>query len=214
MTASAATPFASGSSLQACSPAFRWPLSCRARSYASTAASRQVLAAARPPGIWSRRHSATKNRLTFPFTISVRVALPQPAAPHPPPNGGGRGRSRLGRAVVSVVSIAKSCAHAPLQPVYHSFNASPGPHHVRSDPDINITGWGESDRGVGYTFGPNVVRDFLDREDLAFVCRAHQVGGRPADALVCGPAPTATRFSAHCDALQRPLRRAHRLSPT
>ena len=47
--------------------------------------------------------------------------------------------------------------------------------YTRSDPDINITGWGESDRGVGYTFGPNVVESFLKSEDLAFVCRAHQV---------------------------------------
>eukprot|EP00045_Choanoeca_perplexa_P013287 m.150037 g.150037 ORF g.150037 m.150037 type:complete len:333 (-) comp16306_c0_seq1:1294-2292(-) len=44
-----------------------------------------------------------------------------------------------------------------------------------SDPDGDITGWGENDRGVGFTFGPNVVMDFLKREKLELVCRAHQV---------------------------------------
>jgi serine/threonine-protein phosphatase PP1 catalytic subunit len=44
-----------------------------------------------------------------------------------------------------------------------------------SDPDHSITGWGSNDRGVSYTFGANVVRDFLDRNELDLVCRAHQV---------------------------------------
>ena len=37
-------------------------------------------------------------------------------------------------------------------------------------------GWGENDRGVSYTFGPDCVTDFLQRHDLDLVCRAHQVG--------------------------------------
>jgi serine/threonine-protein phosphatase PP1 catalytic subunit len=47
--------------------------------------------------------------------------------------------------------------------------------HSRSDPDCDITGWGENDRGIGYTFGPNVVMEFLEREGLELICRAHQV---------------------------------------
>ncbi len=39
----------------------------------------------------------------------------------------------------------------------------------------DITGFGESDRGVGFAFGPDIVRDFLERNDLQLVCRAHQV---------------------------------------
>jgi len=44
-----------------------------------------------------------------------------------------------------------------------------------SDPDKDVTGWGENDRGVSYTFGADVVSDFLDEHNLDLVCRAHQV---------------------------------------
>jgi serine/threonine-protein phosphatase PP1 catalytic subunit len=45
-----------------------------------------------------------------------------------------------------------------------------------ADPDKDIQGWGENDRGVSYTFGPDCVTDFLQKHDLDLVCRAHQVG--------------------------------------
>ncbi len=45
-----------------------------------------------------------------------------------------------------------------------------------SDPDKDITGWGDNDRGVSFTFGPDVVQKFLHKHDLDLVCRAHQVG--------------------------------------
>lgn len=35
--------------------------------------------------------------------------------------------------------------------------------------------WGENDRGVSFTFGPDVVSAFLKRHDLDLVVRAHQV---------------------------------------
>lgn len=35
--------------------------------------------------------------------------------------------------------------------------------------------WGENDRGVSFTFGPDVVAAFLKRHDLDLICRAHQV---------------------------------------
>ena len=44
-----------------------------------------------------------------------------------------------------------------------------------SDPDPDAKGWGESDRGVSFTFGADVVAKFLQRTDLDLVCRAHQV---------------------------------------
>ena len=44
-----------------------------------------------------------------------------------------------------------------------------------SDPDRDIQGWGENDRGVSFTFGPDVVTSFLKRQDLDLICRAHQV---------------------------------------
>jgi serine/threonine-protein phosphatase PP1 catalytic subunit len=44
-----------------------------------------------------------------------------------------------------------------------------------SDPDKDVMGWGENDRGVSYTFGPDVVAKFLHKHDLDLICRAHQV---------------------------------------
>lgn len=44
-----------------------------------------------------------------------------------------------------------------------------------SDPDKDISGWGENDRGVSYTFGPDIVTKFLNKHDLDLICRAHQV---------------------------------------
>ena len=44
-----------------------------------------------------------------------------------------------------------------------------------SDPDKDVQGWGENDRGVSFTFGPDVVSKFLNRHDLDLICRAHQV---------------------------------------
>jgi len=44
-----------------------------------------------------------------------------------------------------------------------------------SDPDKDITGWGENDRGVSFTFGPDVVTKFLQKHDMDLICRAHQV---------------------------------------
>lgn len=38
-----------------------------------------------------------------------------------------------------------------------------------------LQGWGENDRGVSFTFGPDVVSKFLNRHDMDLICRAHQV---------------------------------------
>ncbi|CAB4068846.1 PPP1C [Lepeophtheirus salmonis] len=44
-----------------------------------------------------------------------------------------------------------------------------------SDPDKDVEGWGENDRGVSFTFGADVVSKFLEKHDLDLICRAHQV---------------------------------------
>ena len=33
----------------------------------------------------------------------------------------------------------------------------------------------ENDRGVSFTFGPDVVNRFLQKQDMELICRAHQV---------------------------------------
>jgi serine/threonine-protein phosphatase PP1 catalytic subunit len=44
-----------------------------------------------------------------------------------------------------------------------------------SDPSKDVKGWGMNDRGVSYTFGADKVAEFLIKNDMDLVCRAHQV---------------------------------------
>ena len=43
-----------------------------------------------------------------------------------------------------------------------------------SDPD-KITGWGENERGVSFTFGENVLHEFMKKNGIDLICRGHQV---------------------------------------
>ena len=45
-----------------------------------------------------------------------------------------------------------------------------------ADPDKETMGWGENDRGVSFTFGPEIVTKYLHKHDMDLICRAHQVG--------------------------------------
>merc|ERR1712166_1420682 len=44
-----------------------------------------------------------------------------------------------------------------------------------SDPESKLSGWGDNERGVSFTFGPDKVADFLKQNDLEMMVRAHQV---------------------------------------
>jgi len=44
-----------------------------------------------------------------------------------------------------------------------------------SDPEKDIQGWEENDRGVSFIFSSDIVSVFLKKHDLDLVCRAHQV---------------------------------------
>lgn len=44
-----------------------------------------------------------------------------------------------------------------------------------SDPDSDVQGWGTSDRGVSCTFGADKLVEFLEKNELDLICRAHQV---------------------------------------
>jgi serine/threonine-protein phosphatase PP1 catalytic subunit len=46
---------------------------------------------------------------------------------------------------------------------------------VWSDPDANITGWDDNERGVSFIFGKDIVNFFLKKNDIDLICRAHQV---------------------------------------
>ena len=44
-----------------------------------------------------------------------------------------------------------------------------------SDPDENVNGFGQNERGVSVTFNAKIVENFLDDNELDLICRAHQV---------------------------------------
>jgi serine/threonine-protein phosphatase PP1 catalytic subunit len=44
-----------------------------------------------------------------------------------------------------------------------------------SDPDSTVNGWGPNDRGVSVTFNEKMIKNFLDKNNLDLICRAHQV---------------------------------------
>ena len=65
-----------------------------------------------------------------------------------------------------------------------------------SDPDKDVQGWGENDRGVSFTFGAEVVAKFLHKHDLDLICRAHQVGWQPPSGLEQGWQPVLAELTA------------------
>lgn len=90
--------------------------------------------------------------------------------------------------IAAVVAEKIFCVHGGLSPEHHSMDqirriARPTDvpdsgiicDLLWSDPDQDIDGWGENDRGVSYVFGAKVVSKFLRQNDLDLVCRAHQV---------------------------------------
>ncbi|KAJ7276849.1 serine/threonine protein phosphatase PP1 [Mycena rebaudengoi] len=44
-----------------------------------------------------------------------------------------------------------------------------------SDPDKDMSGWSANDRGVSFTFGADVVGQFVKKHNLDLICRGHQV---------------------------------------
>jgi diadenosine tetraphosphatase ApaH/serine/threonine PP2A family protein phosphatase len=59
-----------------------------------------------------------------------------------------------------------------------------------SDPDENVTGWSENERGVSFTFGPDVVSRFLQRHDL----RPHMSGPSGASPPLALSLPVVSLF--------------------
>ena len=88
----------------------------------------------------------------------------------------------------AIISDKIFCIHGGLSPdmlQVDQINAIERPSEVPdcgmvcdflwSDPDVVTSGWGENERGVSYTFGGDVVRQFCQEFDFDLVVRAHQV---------------------------------------
>jgi len=90
--------------------------------------------------------------------------------------------------VAAIIDEKIFCVHGGLSPDLDNMEkvrrAHPAPDRrarprpalrLWSDPEKQIAGWGDNDRGVSFTFGHDVVTNFLEKHDLDLVCRAHQV---------------------------------------
>ncbi len=90
--------------------------------------------------------------------------------------------------VAAIIEDKILCMHGGLSPDLTSFtqiNSITRPTDVPdtgllcdllwADPETNVKGWNESERGVSFIFGGDVVTNFLRKNDLDLVCRAHQV---------------------------------------
>ncbi|KAJ8549135.1 hypothetical protein K7X08_032842 [Anisodus acutangulus] len=90
--------------------------------------------------------------------------------------------------VAALVDEKILCMHGGLSPDLHHLDQIRNLHRpadvpeagllcdlLWSDPSRDVKGWGMNDRGVSYTFDPDKVTEFLQKQDLDLICRAHQV---------------------------------------
>lgn len=89
--------------------------------------------------------------------------------------------------VAAVIADKIFCMHGGLSPELKNFDQVRKLARPTGVPDTgllcdllwadpeNIVGWGESDRGVSYIFGPDIVDTFCKRFEIDLICRAHQV---------------------------------------
>ncbi|KAJ8308696.1 hypothetical protein KUTeg_013570 [Tegillarca granosa] len=81
--------------------------------------------------------------------------------------------------VAAVIDDKIFCCHGGLSPDLQSLEQIRRIMRILcdllwSDPERDLKGWGENDRGISFTFGSDVVGKFLNRHDLDLVVRAHQ----------------------------------------
>jgi serine/threonine-protein phosphatase PP1 catalytic subunit len=88
--------------------------------------------------------------------------------------------------VSAIIDQRILCMHGGLSPELHSLEQIKNlerPNEVPdngllcdllwSDPDKEVATWGDNERGVSHTFGPNIVKTFNEKHDLDLICRAH-----------------------------------------
>ncbi|KAG3294851.1 PPP1CB-like, partial [Ictidomys tridecemlineatus] len=84
--------------------------------------------------------------------------------------------------IAAIVDEKIFCRHGGLSPDLQSMEQIQRIMRPTNVPDAgllykDVQGWGENDRGVSFTFGAEVVSEFLNHHDLDLICRAHQVVG-------------------------------------
>jgi len=91
--------------------------------------------------------------------------------------------------VAAIVDEKIFCCHGGLSPELNDLDQIRKIQRPCDVPDVGLmcdllwsdpnehgeTGWNESERGVSFTFGADIVEKFLLKHDLDLICRAHQV---------------------------------------
>jgi len=90
--------------------------------------------------------------------------------------------------IAALVDDRILCMHGGLSPELHDVKQIDGIERptkipdsgimcdlLWSDPEKDLFGWAPNERGISYVFGADVVKDFLKRNNLDLICRAHQV---------------------------------------
>ena len=44
-----------------------------------------------------------------------------------------------------------------------------------SDPSLECESWNDNDRGVSFIFSKDIVKNFIEKNNIDLICRAHQV---------------------------------------
>ena len=90
--------------------------------------------------------------------------------------------------VAALIDDKILCMHGGLSPDLHSFEDILNIQRpieipdqgllcdiLWSDPNPEIKGWGDNERGISYTFGQDVIETAMKKFNIDLVCRAHQV---------------------------------------
>lgn len=72
---------------------------------------------------------------------------------------------------MGVVALKYYRAFHPLPPYYSFIGLLCD--LLWSDPDKDVNGWSDNERGVSFVFSPDIVSNFLKKHDLDLICRAH-----------------------------------------
>ncbi len=90
--------------------------------------------------------------------------------------------------VAALIDDKIFCLHGGLSPELTSFdslNKIVRPTEIPSsgllcdmlwsDPSVDCENWAENERGVSFVFSKEIVKNFIEKNSIDLICRAHQV---------------------------------------